>query len=156
MKAAPRRTDQNQSINRKKTTSREQNRNFWIAVVQGTFIRISFAFADSTIVLPAFILKLTSSNTLVGLTGSMTRAGWMWPQLLISNLLEHRPRKMPFYAFGMSLRLLAWIAMVLCTLMVGSGNNGLLAAVLSLLLFHQIVGNGSLNASIYGYYLQIY
>ena len=91
-------------------------------------MRISFAFADSTTVLPAFILKLTSSNTLVGLTGSMTRAGWMWPQLLISNLLEHRPRKMPFYALGMSFRLLAWIAMVICTLMVGSGNNGLLAA----------------------------
>ena len=46
----------------------------------------------------------------------------------MSNLLEHRPRKMPFYAFGMSLRSFAWIAMVLCTVMVGSGNNGLLAA----------------------------
>ena len=106
---------------------REQNRNFWIAVLQGTFMRISFAFADSTIVLPAFILKLTASNTLVGLTGSMTRAGWMWPQLLISNLLQHRPRKMPFYVFGMSLRLLAWLATVLCTLFIGSSNNGLLA-----------------------------
>ena len=127
MKAAP--TNGPEPEHRQeKDNEQEQNRNFWIAVVQGTFIRISFAFADSTIVLPAFILKLTSSNTLVGLTGSMTRAGWMWPQLLISNLLEHRPRKMPFYAFGMSLRLLAWIAMVLCTLMVGSGNNGLLAA----------------------------
>ena len=29
-------------------------------MVQGTFMRISFAFADSTTVLPAFILKLTS------------------------------------------------------------------------------------------------
>ena len=127
MKAAPTNGPEPEH-QQEKDNEQEQNRNFWIAVVQGTFIRISFAFADSTIVLPAFILKLTSSNTLVGLTGSMTRAGWMWPQLLISNLLEHRPRKMPFYAFGMSLRLLAWIAMVLCTLMVGSGNNGLLAA----------------------------
>ena len=127
MEAAPIDTPESEH-QQEKDNEQEQNRNFWIAVVQGTFIRISFAFADSTIVLPAFILKLTSSNTLVGLTGSMTRAGWMWPQLLISNLLEHRPRKMPFYVFGMSLRLLAWIAMVLCTLMVGSGNNGLLAA----------------------------
>jgi hypothetical protein len=127
MEAAPTNTSEPEH-QQEKEKEREQNRNFWIAVVQGAFIRISFAFADSTTVLPAFILKLTSSNTLVGLTGSMTRAGWMWPQLLMSNLLEHRPRKMPFYAFGMSLRLFAWIAMVLCTLMVGSGNSGLLAA----------------------------
>ena len=127
MEAAPIDTSESEH-QQEKDKEREQNRNFWIAVLQGTFMRISFAFADSTTVLPAFILKLTSSNTLVGLTGSMTRAGWMWPQLLISNLLEHRPRKMPFYALGMSFRLLAWIAMVVCTLMVGSGNNGLLAA----------------------------
>lgn len=127
MEAAPTNTSEPKH-QQERDKEREQNRNFWIAVVQGAFIRISFAFADSITVLPAFILKLTSSNTLVGLTGSMTRAGWMWPQLLISNLLEHRPRKMPFYVFGMSLRLFAWIAMVLCTLMVGSGNSGLLAA----------------------------
>ena len=127
MEAAPTNTSEPEH-QQEKEKEREQNRNFWIAVVQGAFIRIAFAFADSTTVLPAFILKLTSSNTLVGLTGSMTRAGWMWPQLLMSNLLEHRPRKMPFYAFGMSLRSFAWIAMVLCTVMVGSGNNGLLAA----------------------------
>lgn len=125
MKAAPTNTSEPEHQGEK---DKEQNRNFWIAVLQGTFMRISFAFADSTTVLPAFILKLTSSNTLVGLTGSMTRAGWMWPQLLISNLLEHRPRKMPFYALGMSFQLLAWITMVICTLLVGSGNNGLLAA----------------------------
>ena len=111
----------------KKGREREQNRNFRIALLQGTFMRISFAFANSTIVLPAFVLKLTSSNILVGLTGSMTRAGWMWPQLLVSNLLEHRRRKMPFYALGMSIRVFAWLAMVLCTLLIGSGNNGLLA-----------------------------
>ena len=139
-----------------KDKEREQSRNFWIAVVQGTFIRISFAFADSTTVLPAFILKLTSSNTLVGLTGSMTRAGWMWPQLLMSNLLEHRPRKMPFYALGMGFRLFAWIAMVACTLMVGFWQQRFTRGVFSLLLFHQILSDGSLNAPIYGYYLQIH
>ena len=139
-----------------KDKEREQNRNFWIAVVQGAFIRISFAFADSTTVLPAFILKLTSSNTLVGLTGSMTRAGWMWPQLLMSNLLEHRPRKMPFYALRYELSTSRM------------DRNGYMhpygrfrqqrstCSMLSLLLFHQIFGDGSLNASVYGYYLQIH
>ena len=75
--------------------AQEQKRTFLLAVAQGTFIRISFAFADSTTVLSAFVYRLTNSNTLVGLVGSIGTAGWMWPQLLISNLLEHRPRKMP-------------------------------------------------------------
>ncbi len=94
-----------QASPQRKEKAREQKRNFWIAVLQGTFMRISFAFADSTTVLSAFVYKLTASNTFVGLTGSIISAGWMWPQLLISNLLEHRSRKMPFYALGMSLPL---------------------------------------------------
>ena len=61
MKAAPT-SEPEPEHQQEKDNEQEQNRNFWIAVVQGTFIRISFAFADSTIVLPAFILKLTSSN----------------------------------------------------------------------------------------------
>ena len=77
-----------------------KRRNFRFGILQGTFMRINFAFADSSTVLPAFIYKLSGSDILVGLTGSMMTAGWMWPQLLMSNLLEHRPRKMPFYALG--------------------------------------------------------
>ena len=59
--------------------AREQNRNFWIAIFQGIFGRISFSLSDSTTVLSAFIYKLTASNTLVGLTGSIMSVGWMWP-----------------------------------------------------------------------------
>ena len=152
MEAAPTNTSEPEHQG-EKDKEQEQNRNFWIAVVQGAFIRISFAFADSTTVLPAFILKLTSSNTLVGLTGSMTRAGWMWPQLLMSNLLEHRPRKMPFYAFGNE------------PSTIRVDRNGRMhrygrvwqqrstCRVLSLLLFYQILGDGSLDASVYGYHL---
>ena len=116
-----------QASQQKKEKEREQNRNFRVAVLQGTFMRISFAFADSTTVLPAFIYQLTQSNFLVGLTGSIMSAGWMWPQLFISNLLEHRPRKMPFYILGMSLRLTTWLAICLSTLLIGSRNNSLLA-----------------------------
>ncbi len=90
-------------------------------------MRINLAFADSSTVLPAFIHKLSGSDLLVGLTGSMMTAGWMWPQLLMSNLLEHRPRKMPFYALGMSVRVLAWLAVFCCTVTIGERNPMLLA-----------------------------
>lgn len=102
-------------------------RNFRFGVIQGTFMRINLAFADSSTVLPAFIYKLSGSDILVGLTGSMMTAGWMWPQLLMSNLLEHRPKKMPFYALGMSIRVLAWLAVFFCTITIGEQKPMLLA-----------------------------
>ena len=103
-------------------------RNFRFALLQGTFMRINLAFADSSTVLPAYIHRLSGSDILVGLTGSMMTAGWMWPQLLMSNLLEHRPRKMPFYALGMSVRVLAWLGVFFCTITIGEQNPTLLAA----------------------------
>ena len=112
-----------------------QRRNFRFALLQGTFMRINLAFADSSTVLPAFIYRLSNSDLLVGLTGSMMTAGWMWPQLLMSNLLEHRPRKMPFYALGMSVRVLAWLGIFFCTIIIGEGNPLLLAGCFLCLYF---------------------
>ena len=104
-----------------------QRRNLVFALLQGTFMRINLAFVDSATVLSAFVDRLTGSNILVGLTGSMMTAGWMWPQLLVSNLLEHRQRKMPFYAIGMGIRVLAWFSIFLCTISIGVQNPFLLA-----------------------------
>ena len=53
----------------------DQRRNFRFGLLQGTFMRINFAFADSSTVLPAFIHKLSGSDILVGLTGSIMTAG---------------------------------------------------------------------------------
>ena len=90
-------------------------------------MRINLAFVDASTVLSAFIYKLTGSNFLVGLTGSMMTAGWMWPQLLVSNLLEHRQRKMPYYALGMGIRVFAWLVIFYCTIRIGAQNPILLA-----------------------------
>ena len=106
----------------------EQKRTFRIALLQGTFMRMSFAFADSNTVLSAFVHRLTGSSVLVGLTGSLMPAGWMWPQLLMSHVLEHRPRKMPFYILGMSIRVTAWLAIIISTLTIGTRSDLALAA----------------------------
>ncbi len=103
-----------------------QWRNFGFALLQGTFMRINLAFVDSSTVLSAFIYKLTGSNIMVGLAASLMTAGWMWPQLLVSNLLEHRPRKMPYYALGMSIRVFAWLAIFYCTIRISVQNPILL------------------------------
>ena len=122
----------------------DQRRNFRFALLQGTFMRINLAFADSSTVLPAFIHKLSGSDVLVGLTGSMMTVGWMWPQLLISNLLEHRPRKMPFYILGMSVRVLAWLAIFCCTVAIGEQNPMLLAGCF---LFFYFVSSSAMGVS---------
>ncbi len=103
-------------------------RNFGFALLQGTFMRINLAFVDASTVLSAFVHKLTGSEFMVGLTGSMMTAGWMWPQLLVSNLLEHRQRKMPYYALGMSIRVFAWLVIFFCTVKIGAQRPILLAA----------------------------
>ena len=128
--------------------TQEQNRNFRIAIFQGIFGRISFSLSDSTTVLSAFIYKLTASNILVGLTGSIMSVGWMWPQLLISNLLEHKPRKMPFYILGMSVHITVWLAATVCTVWIGARNYGLLAASFISLYF---AGTSSMGASSVAY-----
>lgn len=132
----------------KEDKAREQSRNFWIAVLQGIFGRISFSLADTTTVLSAFVYKLTASNTLVGLTGSLMSVGWMWPQLLISNLLEHRPRKMPFYIIGTSVQIAVWLAITVCTVLIGSRNYSLLALSFIWLYF---AGTSSMGASSVAY-----
>jgi MFS family permease len=127
-----------------KAKDADQRYNFNIALLQGIMIRISFAFASGTTVLSTFIHTLTQNNVLVGLTGSIMTAGWMWPQLLMSNLIEHRPRKLRFYVFGMSGRVFAWLAIFLCTLFIGSRNYKLLAGCF---LFFYFVGTSSMGVS---------
>lgn len=102
----------------KNNNEHEQKRNFRIAVLQGVFMRISLAFVEPGTILSAFVLRLTGSHFFVGLAGAIMPAGWMWPQLLMSNVLEHRPRKMPFYQLGMSIRVIAWLTIVVCTLLI--------------------------------------
>ena len=72
----------------------------------------------------------------------------MWPQLLISNLLEHKPRKMPFYILGMSVHTAVWLGAAVCTVWIGARNYGLLAASFILLYF---AGTSSMGASSVAY-----
>ena len=130
-----------------------QRRNFGFALLQGTFMRINLAFVDPGTVLSAFVHKLTESNLLVGLTGSIMTAGWMWPQLLVSNLLEHRQRKMPYYALGMSIRVFAWLAIFLCTIQIGAENPVHSCRLFLGVLFPIFIRYGCINPTLHGHRL---
>ncbi|MDE0299067.1 MAG: MFS transporter [Candidatus Poribacteria bacterium] len=96
---------------------------------------MSFTLIDAATILPAFVHTLTQSKILVGLTGSLQPAGWMWPQLLMSNLLEHRPRKMKFYALGMSVRISMWLVICLAVILIGARRPVTLAVCFLLFYF---------------------
>ena len=116
-------------------TDAVERRNFRLALINGILIRIAFRFVDSGMILAAFVKQLTGSNIMVGLVSSTMRAGSVWPQLLMSNLLEHRPRKMPFYIMGSSLRITAWMLIALLTVLVGDKNHILLFSCFYFLYF---------------------
>jgi MFS family permease len=59
---------------------------------------------------------------MVGLINSMMPAGWMLPQLFISNLIEHKPYKKPFYILGYSIRIAAWSSILLFTLITANSS----------------------------------
>ncbi len=123
-------------IQRQKTVTDEgEKRNFRLFLINGVFTRIGFRLVDSSMVLAVFVKELTKSNLMVGLTSSTMRAGWMWPQLLMSSLLEHRPRKMPFYIFGVIVRIIAWMCILILTISIGSRSYLLLFICFYLLYF---------------------
>ncbi|MBC8235168.1 MFS transporter [bacterium] len=103
-------------------TESEARRNFALGLIQGAFIRLSHTFVEGSTILSAFVLRLTNSSVMVGLVGSMMSAGWMLPQLFISNLIEHKPYKKPFYILGYSIRLTAWSSILLFTLIIADSN----------------------------------
>ena len=121
--------------NRKDKPYQHQKHNFRVALVQGVLIRISLAFAEPTTILSIFIKQLTQNDLLVGLTGSVMTAGWMLPQLLISNLIEHHPRKMPYYVVGMTCRVLAWSLICGATFLISVDQSSLLAGIALTLYF---------------------
>jgi len=125
----------NQSRRQKTETNQYETRNFRLALVNGILIRISFRFVDASMVLAAFIKQLTGSNVMVGLVSSTMRAGQMWPQLLMSNILEHRERKMPFYVAGFIVRIVSRVIAVALMVILGSKNPMLLFYCFYLLYF---------------------
>ena len=111
----------------------ELRRNFALGLIQGAFMRLSHTFIEGSTILAAFVLRLTNSNVMVGLISSMMPAGWMLPQLFISNLIEHKPYKKPFYILGYGIRLTAWCSILFFILIIGGSNFTILFAGFMLL-----------------------
>jgi len=119
-------TSPEQNSEQETLSEKDNKRNFTLSYLNGVFASIGFRLVDSNMVLSAFVKQLTNSNLMVGLVSSTMSAGSIWLQMLMSNLMEHHPRKMPFYTFGIVIRLSMWAFITLFTFLIGSDNNFLL------------------------------
>ncbi len=73
--------------------------NFAVIVLDASFFMAGWAFVDPTVVMPALVASLNGSKVVVGLMGTIQRAGWLLPQLLAASFVLHRARKKPFVLY---------------------------------------------------------
>jgi len=68
-----------------------------MGLLNGSFFMFGSAFLDPSTVLPVFVKRFTDSDFIVGLAGSLQRAGWHLPQLPLAGYVERRAYKLPIY-----------------------------------------------------------
>lgn len=81
-----------------------------MGLLNGSLFMFGSAFLDPSTVLPVFIKRFTDSDFIVGLAGSLQRAGWHLPQLPLAGYLERRPYKLPVYLKANAVRMSLMLA----------------------------------------------
>ena len=90
-------------------------RTFLLGVTNGVLFNLAEALIGGTTVLPMFISELTASKVLIGLSGTMGNAGWLMPQLVVANLIQHLKQKKPVYIWAGIIRIICIWAIALIT-----------------------------------------
>ena len=117
-------------------------RNFWLHVLNGVFFAMSEALTDIQLITTALLSQLTTSSVLIGLLAPLRDTGWFLPQLFISGLAERAPRKIVFYRVSTAFRFVGWIGLVASLLLLEDPTRLLWAffACMSLIAFWAGVG----------------
>ncbi len=82
--------------------------NFWLGVANGVVFNAVEALTEPYVVLTLFVSMLTSSKFLIGLIAPLRVGSWFLPQLLISDIVQRQPRKMPIYTLVGVFRVVGW------------------------------------------------
>lgn len=101
-------------------------RNFRLGVINGALMNLAHTFEDPRTILPVFVLRLTSSDAMVGLVSGIFMAGWYLPQFLVSSLIEHKDKKLPYYMLWSKIRIGSRVLMVLSIFLIGDSHPSLL------------------------------
>jgi MFS family permease len=99
-------------------------RNYILGIINGTVGTVAYDFIHPDLILTGLVFALTLSTFgdtwayfLVAMVSIINKGGSLLPQLYVSSMLEHRPRKRPFYilltfvrGFGAAMLLVAmWL-----------------------------------------------
>jgi MFS family permease len=120
-------------------------RNFTLAALNGVFFNSASAFLSETTVLPMFISNLTSSRILVGLAGSLERASWPLPQVIVTPFADRSERKKPLYIQTAVIRFFSLLALSLMVFAFSAFSNSML-----LVLFFLVFAIYSLSGGVAG------
>jgi hypothetical protein len=115
-------------------------RNFTLGVLNGLFYNLGETLIDPTLVIAAFISRLSDSALWVGLILPLLDGSWFLPQLYVSGYLQSQPRKLTFYRYTAVVRGLAWIGVTASVFFIG--HPSLLLAVFFLALTIAAIGSG--------------
>lgn len=107
--------------------------NYILGILNGIFIRISYLLFQTNTLIPAFISHLTSSNILIGLASSIGTMGHVFPQVVVANLVEHRPRKKNVYVAMAWMRSLSMGLLAVFVFLADAGDRRFLLTVFFIL-----------------------
>lgn len=107
----------------------DRRRAFHLGIANGILFGLGVALADPTTMLPVFLSTLTSSQAVIGLLSTLTIAGWLVPQLIAANYMQHRPLKMPLYRGTMIVRNASWLFMLPATFLLAERAPGAAVAL---------------------------
>ena len=88
-------------------------RNIAGGVWHGAFLATALAFANVSVVVPAFVAELTGSSIWVGGLAALLAVTASGPQILVARFVEPLPRKRPVLLGAIYLRALSWAALAL-------------------------------------------
>ncbi len=118
-------------------------RNFRLGVINGLFFFFAETLMDPTLVLVAFVSRLTGSALWLGLIVPLRDASWFLPQLWVSGYLQSWPRKLRLYQYMAVVRLVVWTGLVVAVFVMKPPDWLLLT-------FFIAYGIGSLAAGVSG------
>jgi MFS family permease len=123
-----------------------RDRAFKMGVANGVLFEVVMATSQPGTVLSAFVLRLTNSTFYATLPATLSSIGFLWPQLLVSNLAEARPHKKPIYVATSVVRaaMLALIALSTCWLAPDGSAGPILLFPLIYFVYASASGAGNL------------
>ncbi|MFP3937963.1 MAG: MFS transporter [Phycisphaerae bacterium] len=118
-------------------------RNHRLGLASGTFAGMAQDFLNPEIILVGLITALTDSAWLVALIVIINKAAGLGPQLLISSLVEHQPRRRPYFVIATIVRGTALSVLVLSIYLLSKSVNAATLALFYLAYLVQCVCTGS-------------